>query len=173
MLNENQLALVDAIEADAEARGLCTPAEGRPPMARQTCAEGCAYTVHMRGGAPISVRRCALCGEIDFGDLAGQAEKIRAEERERILGTPDEPTGILDRYEVKAYIAPNGKPLHMVYCGRCPHMPIWSTGARGRDGDQSGVTLAELAEWAMDHEEEEHAEPAGSSSPESVEATHA
>ncbi len=75
-------------------------------------------------------------------------------ERERILGTPEEPTGILDRYEVKAYVAPNGKPLHMVYCGRCHHIQIT---ARDLDGDQSGVTLAELAEWAMDHEEEEHA----------------
>lgn len=88
-------------------------------------------------------------------------------ERERILGTPDEPTGILDRYEIKAHTAPNGKPLHFVYCERCHHIQIT---ARDLDGDQSGVTLAELAEWALDHEEEAH--PAASSTPETVEATH-
>jgi|ERR1044072_4597213 hypothetical protein len=85
--------------------------------------------------------------------LEAAAPLIAAAERERILGTPDEPTGILDRYEVKAYTAPNGKATHMVYCGRCHHIQIT---ARDLDGDQSGVTLAELAEWAMDHEDDEH-----------------
>lgn len=113
-------------------------------------------------------------------DLAWrQVRSIEAEcqrafdiERERILGTPDEPTGILDRYEIKAYTAPNGQAMHMVYCGRCHHVQVT---VRDLEGDQSGVTLAELAEWAMDHEDEEHGgedhAAAESSSP--VEATNA
>lgn len=77
MLNENQLALVDAIETDAEARGVCAPpTDVCPPMARQTCPEGCVYGYHSRGGCPIDVGICTLCGEINFDDLTRQAEAI-------------------------------------------------------------------------------------------------
>jgi hypothetical protein len=35
------------------------------------------YSTHMRGGEPLSVRICSLCGEVDWADLREQVERIR------------------------------------------------------------------------------------------------
>jgi hypothetical protein len=35
------------------------------------------YSTHMRGGEPLSVRICTLCGEVDWADLREQVERIR------------------------------------------------------------------------------------------------
>lgn len=38
--------------------------------------DGHAMVTHVRGGAPVSVRRCSLCGWIDFGDLGHQVAEL-------------------------------------------------------------------------------------------------
>jgi hypothetical protein len=72
---------------------------------------------------------------------------------QRVLGSEDDPAGILDRYTVAC--APNdpGKPLFFWHCARCNVVHVI---ARDLDGDQSGVTLAEMAESVMSHEDEHH-----------------
>lgn len=69
-----------------------------------------------------------------------------------ILGTEDDPCGILDRFQLNAS-EHEGKALIHIYCLRCHHIQIV---ARDMDGDQKGVTLAEWVESALRHEEEEH-----------------
>jgi hypothetical protein len=72
---------------------------------------------------------------------------------------------LLDRYAVKT-IPPNEKrpePMVVWFCARCNHVQIV---ARDLDGNQDGMTLAELAEAAIEHEQESHddaPEPVGES----------
>lgn len=58
-------------------------------QAAAKCVEPCVYAVHMRGGAPISVRICMLCGQIDFDDLTAQAQAYAAP----LSALPDELQG--------------------------------------------------------------------------------
>lgn len=78
---------------------------------------------------------------------------MAAAERHRILGLEDpddgDPHGILDRYELIVH-----EGLACWLCRRCPHIGII---ARDMDGNQSGLTLAEMAWSALNHEDEQHA----------------
>ena len=60
----------------------------------------------------------------------------------------DERLDVLDRFEM---VLTNG--IVGTLCRRCPAVQIV---ARDLDGDQSGLTLAELVEEAERHEREEH-----------------
>jgi hypothetical protein len=42
------------------------------------------YKSRVRGGEPLSVRACSLCGQPDWADLRGQLEKITNGMQERI-----------------------------------------------------------------------------------------
>jgi hypothetical protein len=79
-------------------------------------------------------------------------DRIQMAFQRAILGTEDEPCGILDRYQLNA-VEHEGKTLIHIYCQRCHHVQIV---ARDMDGDQKGVTLAEWTESALRHEEEAH-----------------
>ncbi len=85
-------------------------------------------------------------------------------ERLRILGDEDgDREGILDRFKVGVMPADEavGRPTPIVYihCGRECGMDGASTvlvTARDFDGNQNGLTVAELAYQALNHESEDH-----------------
>lgn len=83
-------------------------------------------------------------------DIIAQAAE---DERQRIIGSEDDPSGILDSYEMVVH-----EGLIAWLCRRCPHINIQ---VRDLEGSQSGLTLAELAESALAHEDEYHGESAG------------
>jgi hypothetical protein len=100
--------------------------------------------------------RAAACPDAELHDQGDQpmSETYQATaERHRILGlehpVEDDPKGILDHYEP---ITHDG--LIAWLCRRCPHVNII---ARDLEGDQSGLTLAEMAWSALAHEDECHA----------------
>ena len=77
----------------------------------------------------------------------------------QLVGTDDTP-GLLDEYRISA-IPPmgDGKPTVLWHCPRDHgdagkgHVGLI---ARDMNGDQSGLTLGELVEAALEHEEEAH-----------------
>lgn len=83
---------------------------------------------------------------------AGRAHE-RAVLVETLVGVDDVP-GVLDRFEVRATDG-----LVVWYCprghgdGGVGHVAVI---ARNLDGDQTGLTLGELVEAALTHEDEEH-----------------
>lgn len=64
-----------------------------------------------------------------------------------LVGTDDKP-GLLDRHFMGVQ---NG--IIFVLCKRCPNVQFV---ARDLDGDQTGLTLGELVESALEHERESH-----------------
>lgn len=76
-----------------------------------------------------------------------------------LVGDDDNP-GPLDRYQIAAEVVlASGKPLVTWYCpdnhaeSGAGHLGII---ARDFDGDQTGLTLGEIAAAALAHEEDEH-----------------
>lgn len=60
---------------------------------------------------------------------------------------------LLDLYEVRAVPVGEDRGIVCWYCHRCR---LASTNIRDVDADQTGLTLAELAETVRDHEMEIH-----------------
>lgn len=86
---------------------------------------------------------------------------LTAEQRRALVGT-DETPGLLDQYKVHAMETQTGKHLVVWLCPR-QHAGTEKAGhlnviARNLDGDQTGLTLGELVEAALDHEAEAHAD---------------
>jgi hypothetical protein len=105
----------------------------------------------------------------DWADLPSVATAVIAERdggrlsaQRWLVGTDDDP-GVLDRYEVHAIPAVRAgqKPVVTYYCTRVHRGAGGKPGhvgliVRDVDGDQTGLTLGELAESALDHEAEHH-----------------
>jgi hypothetical protein len=83
-------------------------------------------------------------------------------ERVRILGDEDgDQEGILDRFKIGTMPASEERPKAIVFlhCDRACGMDGTTTvlvTARDLDGNQDGVTLAELAHQALNHETADH-----------------
>ncbi|WP_432050289.1 hypothetical protein [Verrucosispora sp. NA02020] len=79
------------------------------------------------------------------------------DQRRHLLGDDDTP-GLLDEYKVITYIPRDGKPVVAWFCPRQHGDSVGHVGliARDLDGDQTGLTLAELVTAALDHEAESH-----------------
>lgn len=62
--------------------------------------------------------------------------------------------GILDNYQIKTDITASGRQIVFWYCNRTHARSGGHVGiiARDLDGDQSGLTLAELVTSAIEHE---------------------
>lgn len=95
--------------------------------------------------------------------LRAAVDAAIAAERHRLIGTDDEP-GVLGRYEVNAIPAVKAgqKPVVTYYCNRIHRGTEGRPGhvgliVRDMDSDQTGLTLGELAESALEHEAEHHA----------------
>lgn len=82
--------------------------------------------------------------------------ELTPEQRRALVGEPGSP-GLLDQYKIAGRIL-NDRP---VVTWHCPRRHGENTGhvgviARNLDGDQTGLTLGELVEAALDHEAEAH-----------------
>lgn len=71
----------------------------------------------------------------------------RTEFERELVGTDDDP-GLLDLYFIGVH-----QDLAVWMCKRCPHVGII---ARNLDGDQTNLTLGEMAQSALAHEREKH-----------------
>lgn len=82
-----------------------------------------------------------------------------AADRLRLIGTDEQP-GILDQFELRASASKDHaqEPLVTYYCGREHERPGGHVHIIARDlsGDQSGLTIGEMAESALNHEKEHH-----------------
>lgn len=85
--------------------------------------------------------------------------ELTAEQRRALAGTDDTP-GLLDQYQIVTTQTGAGRTIVGWLCPRS-HADADSPGhlhitARDLDGDQTGLTLGELVQAALDHEAEEH-----------------
>jgi hypothetical protein len=111
---------------------------------------------------PVEYQLCGATAGVAAKAVRRFLDDAVAAERQRLVGTDDDP-GVLDRYEVHAIPAVRAgqKPVVTYYCTRVHRGTGGKPGhvgliARDMDGDQTGLTLGELAESALEHEAEHH-----------------
>lgn len=116
--------------------------------------------------AQTAYQDAQMAGHLDSEALRAAVDAALATYHARLFGTDDEPTGILDRYEVNAIPAVRAGQ-HAIVTYYCARTHAGTNGRRGHvgviardlDGDQTGLTLAELAASAIEHEAEHHHGP--------------
>jgi hypothetical protein len=110
---------------------------------------------------PVQYQLCGATAGVAAKAVRRFLDDAVASERQRLVGTDDDP-GVLDRYEVRAVIGTDrASALVTYYCGRVHAGTGGKAGhvgviARDLNGDQTGLTLGELAQSALEHEDEHH-----------------
>lgn len=83
--------------------------------------------------------------------------ELSAEQRRALVGDDDNP-GLLDQYKIRASNIGDSEPVVVWLCLRQHGEEGHHLGVIARDTelDQTGLTLGELVEAALDHEAEAH-----------------
>jgi hypothetical protein len=110
---------------------------------------------------PVQYQLCGATAGVAAKAVRRFLDDAVAAERQRLVGTDDDP-GVLDGYEIRTMTASEtGQVLVFYYCARQHAGTNGEPGhvgiiARDLDGDQTGLTLGELAQSALEHEAEHH-----------------